>query len=199
MEENEDNEIGAVTTPSKDCDVVVADVDDVKIPRFDDWRNEFGDGEPFIVDGDALIARCLEDKDDANGGLVRWSVNRGVGGSSLHVVYLIEKALLVFKERGGNPVIVFFKRHSSMWNGDCSLRVLRSVVVRHFEGARDKTGVEVLSNFEAMDDKNFVRYLKEENVLMAVLAFPVASTKSTLTEVSKILFALVFHNFASGQ
>ncbi len=86
-----------------------------KRSKFEDWKNEFGEGEPFLVDGDALIWRCVAGEDP----LVPW--DEVSGGSSLHVVYLMEKALLAFTERGGKPTLVFFNRHEAMWNGHDSL------------------------------------------------------------------------------
>ena len=69
-------------------------------PQWADFKVEFGDGEAFLVDGDALLWRAVKE-----------AASTGPGAAaSTHVSYLVEKAIKAVADRGGlRAEVVFFK------------------------------------------------------------------------------------------
>ena len=57
------------------------------------------DGRKFLIDGDSLLMLALDSK----------GLSSEIGGTSLHIIYIVEKFLSTFHAKGLNFVLVFFK------------------------------------------------------------------------------------------
>lgn len=57
------------------------------------------DGRKFLIDGDSLLMLALDSK----------GLCSDAGGTTLHVIYIVEKFLSTFHDKGLNFVLVFFK------------------------------------------------------------------------------------------
>lgn len=57
------------------------------------------DGRKFLIDGDSLLMHALNSK----------GLCLETGGTTLHVVYLVEKFLATFRAKGLNFVLIFFE------------------------------------------------------------------------------------------
>lgn len=110
-------------------------------PEYLDICWEFADSEEFLVDGLVLLNSIL-------------SQNRKIfeefGITSLTVIYLAEKFLHSFKDRGGMFSLVFFS------NSPPSR--IKDIFIAHF---KENTGVKVRTEFIDPFDVNFVKFVAE--------------------------------------
>ena len=185
-------------------------------PQWSDLKTEFGDGEPFLVDGDALLWTAAKDADKSQRTL-----------TSLEGVYTAEKAVKTFADRGGKRAqIVFFKvrrrignlkrrriqilfsfqNHSLLWRGDAGLSLCRAALVEHFSGSISSQ-FDVLTQFQSPDDPNFVAHVREQNLVMIVTACPEdyegqededMGKNSTVGDVGRIMPTIHVRPFLSG-
>ena len=86
--------------------------------RYVDVFSEFGATAPFIIDGDALLAHCLEDP------LVDWTH----GGQPLHVCYTVQAFLHALQVRDARFRVVFFDSYTPAWRG--AKATLRAALVQ---------------------------------------------------------------------
>ncbi len=70
-----------------------------------DFLSEFGAAEPFLVDGDALVASVLTNP--------LLDLSKGI--QTLHVVHAVESILASLTVRGANFGVFFFKGNSVFW------------------------------------------------------------------------------------
>jgi len=117
-------------------------------PQYIDLCIEFADSEEFLIDGDALLLHTVGKEAAKKEGNL----------SSLHIIFLLEKALSHFQERGGEFALVFFNSNKSLWTSK-TLLLLRSVVILHF---RNNTKISVFTEFENPYDEKFIVYVGKE-------------------------------------
>lgn len=106
-------------------------------PQYTDLIGDAGASELFFVDGDSLLLDLLASR-DAN---IDWSY----GGQFLHLVFLVERYLGWFKQRGGNFRVVFFDCNRALWlkSGEThdfktwSRLAARESVIRHLQTNTD--------------------------------------------------------------
>ncbi|GLV41143.1 Mtr4 helicase [Carabus blaptoides fortunei] len=94
---------------------------DIIRPLYQNVTPSFADEVPFLVDGDSLLVTVMLDPN--------WS--NQLGGSSLHLVYLFERHLNVFVQRGGNFHIVFFQCWRNVWNENWNILFHRLILINH--------------------------------------------------------------------
>lgn len=94
---------------------------DILRPLYQNVAPSFADEVPFLVDGDSLLVTIMLDPN--------WSSQ--LGGSSLHLVYLFERYLNVFVERGGHFHIVFFQCWRYVWNKHLNISLHRLILINH--------------------------------------------------------------------
>ena len=71
-----------------------------------DFLSEFGAAEPFVIDGDSLVAHALTDP----------LLTRGGAAQSLHVVHIVESILASMTKRGANFQVFFFEGNMALWD-----------------------------------------------------------------------------------
>lgn len=71
-----------------------------------DFLSEFGAAEPFVIDGDSLVAHALTEP----------LLTRGGAAQSLHVVHVVESILSAMTKRGANFQVFFFEGNSALWD-----------------------------------------------------------------------------------
>ena len=65
--------------------------------RYENLENEFNDAEEFLVDGDSLLLSAVNDE----------NFNMIYGGQSLQLIYVIERKLKLFVQKGAKLVLFF--------------------------------------------------------------------------------------------
>ena len=70
-----------------------------------DFLTDFGSAEPFLVDGDALVAHALANP----------YLDKKCGLQLLHVTHIVENTLSRLKERGANFNMFFFEGNAVLW------------------------------------------------------------------------------------
>lgn len=91
-------------------------------PRFQDITPMFNDSVPFLVSGEMLMTTALMDK----------NYNRLLGGQSLHLIYICERLLNVFKKNNGTFEIVFFSVWENVFRHP-ELLLYRQIIMSHFK------------------------------------------------------------------
>ena len=98
-----------------------------------DFLGDFGAAEPFMIDGDALIAKALNDN----------LLDTTCGGQMLHVVWTVENILQDLRQRGAHFELFFFEGNLGLWHKmGARARAARAVVMRHFQCANKKREVQ---------------------------------------------------------
>ena len=98
-----------------------------------DFLGDFGAAEPFMIDGDALIAKALSDS----------LLDTTCGGQMLHVVWTVENILQDLRQRGAHFELFFFEGNLGLWHKmGARARAARAVVMRHFQCANKKREVQ---------------------------------------------------------
>ena len=65
--------------------------------RYENLENEFNDVEEFLIDGDSLLLSVVNDE----------NFSMIYGGQSLQLVYIIERKLKLFVQKGAKFSIIF--------------------------------------------------------------------------------------------
>ncbi|XP_023336738.1 probable ATP-dependent RNA helicase DDX60 [Eurytemora carolleeae] len=115
-------------------------------PNYMDICWEFADSEIFLVDAQALIQLLHEENKETI---------QDFGVNSLHLVYLIERFLHAFKDRGGDFTLVFFSDKRLRTNP-----LLTDILIHHF---KMNTSVSVITEFSSPFDLEFETYVLKES------------------------------------
>ena len=127
--------------------------------RYENLENEFNDAEEFLIDGDSLLLSAVNDE----------NVNMIYGGQSLQLVYVIERKLKLFVQRGAKFSIVFLKFSNQFLWGKCvAVQLFREVIIYHLSS---NLGYNVLRDFEDLLDMNFIQYLRDTKPPMVILSY----------------------------
>lgn len=100
----------------------------------------FNDSVPFLISGEMLLITALMDK----------NYNRLLGGQSLHLIYICERLLNVFKKNSGTFEIVFFNAWKNVFRHP-ELLLYRQIIIAHF---KNNTNIPV-HTFSCVFDKSF--------------------------------------------
>ena len=94
-----------------------------------DFLTDFGSAEPFLIDGDSLVAYALANP----------YLSRKCGLQMLQVVHTIETTLARMMERGASFELFFFKGNSVLWRElGKAAEMARYAVIQHFATANRK-------------------------------------------------------------
>jgi hypothetical protein len=129
LEEGEnDNDCSEDETPARDESIPVhqylldCSYEAIKICNID-FLTDFGSAEPFLIDGDSLVAYALTNP----------YLNKKSGLQMLHVVHIVETTLARMMERGANFDIFFFEGNAVLWREqDTASALARAVIIQHF-------------------------------------------------------------------
>jgi hypothetical protein len=128
MEEEDDAECSEDESPERDPSVPVDEFlldcsfEAIKICNID-FLTDFGSAEPFLIDGDSLVAYALASP----------YLNRKCGLQLLQVIHTIETTLARLMERGATFDIFFFEGSEVLWKElDPSCEFARNAVMQHF-------------------------------------------------------------------
>lgn len=109
-----------------------------------DFLTDFGSAEPFLIDGDALVAYALSNP----------YLNRKSGLQMLQVIHIIETTLARMMERGAIFDIFFFEKNSVLWREfDKAAEMARYITIQHFgmmNRARELTGKAPLAKIHML-------------------------------------------------
>lgn len=109
-------------------------------PRFQDITPMFNDSVPFLVSGEMLMLTALTNE---NYSIV-------LGGQSLHMIYICERLLNVFKKNNGSFEFVFFDIWKEVLENEY-LILCRQMIMEHF---KNNTSIPV-HNFDSVYDTGF--------------------------------------------
>ncbi|XP_040274578.1 probable ATP-dependent RNA helicase DDX60 isoform X1 [Bufo bufo] len=105
--------------------------------------NDYVESDVFVIDGDSLLLSCALDK----------SLKKG---QSLHFVFLVERFLLNFTDKGARYVVVFFQDMEPTYSQYPELKSWRTQLIIHLEKNANTT-VYLFSNFHSSQWKSFLR------------------------------------------
>ena len=89
---------------------------------YENLENEFNDAEEFIIDGDSLLLSVVNDE----------NFNMIYGGHSLQLVYIVERKLKLFVQKGPRFTIIFAKLlNRLLWNRCVAMQLFREVLIYH--------------------------------------------------------------------
>eukprot|EP00961_Rhodomonas_salina_P033844 455174-Rhodomonas_salina.1 len=95
--------------------------------EYADFLKDFGTSEPFLIDGDGVVAHAMSDP------LLDWRH----GGQLLHLTYLVETFLGKLRQAGAVFEVFFFTGNSALFNHlSPSLRLARDAIVKHLSQAQ---------------------------------------------------------------
>ena len=127
--------------------------------RYENLENEFNDAEEFLIDGDSLLLSAVNDE----------SLNMIYGGQSLQLVYVIERKLKLFVQKGAKFSIIFLKfSNQFLWEKCVAVQLFREVLIYHLSS---NLGYNVLRDFEDLLDNNFIQYLGDTKPSMVILSY----------------------------
>ena len=127
--------------------------------RYENLENEFNDAEEFLVDGDSLLLSAVNDE----------NFNMIYGGQSLQLIYVIERKLKLFVQKGAKFSIIFLKLSNQiLWKICVAVQLFREVLIYHLSS---NLGYNVLKDFEDLSDMNFIQYLSDSKLSMVVLSY----------------------------
>lgn len=95
-------------------------------PRLRDITPMFDDSVPFLVSGEMLMLTAVMDR----------NYNPVLGGQTLHLIYICERLLNVFRKHNGCFEIVFFDVWESVLSNP-SLLLYRQIIKAHFKNDTD--------------------------------------------------------------
>jgi hypothetical protein len=122
---------------------------------------DFGANSLFLLDGEALLAHCLED---------RYS-DREYGGEPLHLIYLFLFYLERLTERDARFRIVFFANVEPHW--PAQIQLVRSLLISHVK-EYTKFDIDVFKSYGNEFDEYLFRY-SPTNVMTKILWFTSSS------------------------
>ena len=127
--------------------------------RYENLENEFNDAEEFLIDGDSLLLSAVNDE----------NFNMIYGGQSLQLVYIIERKLKLFVQKGAKFSIVFLKLSNQvLWRKCVAVQLFREVLIYHLSS---NLAYHVLRDFEDLLDINFIQYFCDTKPFMVVLSY----------------------------
>ena len=141
--------------------------------RYENLENEFNDAE-FLIDGDSLLLSAVNDE----------NFNMIYGGQSLQLVYMIERKLKVFVQKGAKFSIIFLKLSNQiLWKRCVALQLFREVLLYHLSS---NLGYNVLRDFEDLLDMNYIHYLSDTKPSMIILSYKgIKVFRSTLFDLNE--------------
>ncbi|XP_022803066.1 probable ATP-dependent RNA helicase DDX60 [Stylophora pistillata] len=149
---------------------------------------DFADAEIFLIDGDSLLLEVLSEK----------SLDWSSGGQFLHLIYLAERFLQNFTEKGGVFHIIFLKEMEIIWRSNSTMLLAREALILHLQHNTDFTVKTSMVNFWGKEWKD---YLNDEVPAFLLLAdaekipFQLGELKETLEYFFR---CLLFHCLAHG-
>jgi ERCC4-related helicase len=84
----------------------------------------FSENNAFLIDLDCLLLQCLQDSS------LPWQRDRI---QFLHVIYLVERYLKFFIDKGGNFEFVVFAQSEVIWRDAPALLLMRWILIHHIE------------------------------------------------------------------
>ncbi|KAK2572326.1 putative ATP-dependent RNA helicase DDX60 [Acropora cervicornis] len=108
---------------------------------------DFVDAEIFIIDGDSLLFELLGEE----------SLDWSHGGQFLHLIYLLERFLQHFTDKGGVFHIVFFKDMETIWKTQPSMLLARQTLILHLQHNTSFTVVTSIDHFWGEEWKEYVQ------------------------------------------
>jgi hypothetical protein len=148
-DEASDGQCSEDETPDRDPSVPVHEFmvdcsyEAIKICNID-FLTDFGSAEPFLIDGDALVAYALSNP----------YLNRKCGLQTLQVVHIIETTLARMMERGAKFEIFFFAGNAVLWREyDKAAEMARYITIQHFvtmNRVRQLSGQTPLANIHIL-------------------------------------------------
>ena len=141
--------------------------------RYENLENEFNDAES-LIDGDSLLLSAVNDE----------NFNMIYGGQSLQLVYMIERKLKVFVQKGAKFSIIFLKLSNQiLWKRCVALQLFREVLLYHLSS---NLGYNVLRDFEDLLDMNYIHYLSDTKPSMIILSYKgIKVFRSTLFDLNE--------------
>nr|CAD7443497.1 unnamed protein product [Timema bartmani] len=121
--EDEYREVKSNISPPQLLNLLSKAMDKLVTLTYADISNSVSNGTPFLVDGDMLLVHAMADEN--------WSSH--FGGQMLHLIYLCERRMQIFVQKGGTFQIVFFKSWYDAWDGRHDLLLARTVLLLHFK------------------------------------------------------------------
>nr|CAD7396064.1 unnamed protein product [Timema cristinae] len=89
--EDEYRKVKSIISLPKLLNLLSEAMDKLVIPTYTDISNSVSNGTPFFVDGDMLLVHAMADEN--------WSSR--FGGQMLHLIYLCERRMQIFVNKGG--------------------------------------------------------------------------------------------------
>ncbi|XP_044173202.1 probable ATP-dependent RNA helicase DDX60 isoform X1 [Acropora millepora] len=108
---------------------------------------DFVDAEIFMIDGDSLLFELLGEE----------SLDWSHGGQFLHLIYLLERFLQHFTDKGGVFHIVFFKDMETIWKTQPSMLLARQTLILHLQHNTSFTVVTSINHFWSEEWKEYVQ------------------------------------------
>ncbi|KAK2572321.1 putative ATP-dependent RNA helicase DDX60 [Acropora cervicornis] len=108
---------------------------------------DFVDAEIFMIDGDSLLFELLGEE----------SLDWSHGGQFLHLIYLLERFLQHFTDKGGVFHIVFFKDMETIWKTQPSMLLARQTLILHLQHNTSFTVVTSINHFWGEEWKEYVQ------------------------------------------
>ncbi|TRM55291.1 hypothetical protein BD626DRAFT_601103, partial [Schizophyllum amplum] len=137
-----------------------------KKARWMDILGDYAGEELFLIDGDSLIQRVLDDP------LLALGKDGDVGFQTLHALYTLEKVLSEFVSRGCNFEIVFWEDNAPITvkagSGafvTTSRRLARRILKHHCESVLNIP----VRTFQSLEDDAWVRYEHEKKPMFVLL------------------------------
>ncbi|TRM63126.1 hypothetical protein BD626DRAFT_495574 [Schizophyllum amplum] len=137
-----------------------------KKARWMDILGDYAGEELFLIDGDSLIQRVLDDP------LLALGKDGDVGFQTLHALYTLEKVLSEFVSRGCNFEIVFWEDNAPITvkagSGafvTTSRRLARRILKHHCESVLNIP----VTTFQSVEDDGWVRYEHEKKPMFVLL------------------------------
>ncbi|CAG2059425.1 unnamed protein product [Timema podura] len=121
--EDEYRKVKSNISPPQLLNLLSKAMDKLVTLTYADISNSVSNGTPFLVDGDMLLVHAMADEN--------WSSH--FGGQMLHLIYLCERIMQIFVQKGGTFQIVFFKSWYDAWDGRHDLLLARTVLLLHFK------------------------------------------------------------------
>lgn len=111
-------------------------------PQWTNVFSDFGVSVSYFIDGDALLAHCLEDP----------MVDSAHGGQPLHVIYLVHRFLDLLAQRHATAfTLLFFKSMQCAWKG--SKLATRTALIRYIRAVCPE--IELRDDIESIWDPKF--------------------------------------------
>ena len=124
------------------------------ILRYENLENEFNDAEEFIIDGDSLLLSVVNDQ----------NFNMIYGGHSLQLVYIVERKLKLFVQKGPRFTILFAKLlNRLLWNRCVAMQLFREVLIYHLSLNLNYNVIRELTDFN--------QYLSDTKPSMIILSY----------------------------